>query len=622
MISKRLISSAAVLALASCAPSPAPEKETSEKAVKAASVEAVNTDTASAEVAHSANLLAQALFDEIFEEQVARSPESLTYLGRKDRYGEWDDASEQAQLQEQSLIREQLKRLTMLDTEKLDDTTKLNYQLLKKSLEDELEYFQWRHHDYPVNQMFGVHSEIPSLLISAHRIDDEADAVAYISRLNGVPKKIDQLIDGLKKRAEQGVVAPAFVFPFVIDDSRNVISGAPFNKDGEDSPLWADFKRKTAELEGKQALEQAAEKALLESFGPAYEKLISYLGELEKQAEGNYGAWKLPQGDAYYRAMLAQMTTTSMSAADIHQLGVDNVLRIHEEIHAIMKQVDFKGNMQEFFTFMREDPRFYYSNDQQGRDAYLKQTQAYIDGMQAALPNLFITLPKAGLEVKPVEAFREKSAGKAFYQGPSEDGKRPGMYYVNLYEMKDMPSYQMEALAYHEALPGHHMQIAINQEIEGAPKFRRYGYSYTAYIEGWGLYSEKVPKAFGFYSDPYSDFGRLAMELWRAARLVVDTGLHYKKWSREQAVDYLVQNTPNTPRDCKRAIERYMVMPGQATSYYIGMTSILKLRAEAEQRLGDKYDIREFHEQILAHGSLPLDVLEQRIETWILSKNS
>jgi uncharacterized protein (DUF885 family) len=239
-----------------------------------------------------------------------------------------------------------------------------------------------------------------------------------------------------------------------------------------------------------------------------------------------------------------------------------------------------------------------------------------IDTMREALPNVFNTFPQADMVVKAVEPFREKAAGKAFYQRPAPDGSRPGVYYANLYRMQDMPLYQMEALAYHEGIPGHHMQLAISQELTGIPKFRKYG-GFTAYTEGWGLYSKFLPKEMGFYEDPYSDFGRLAMELWRAARLVVDTGLHEKKWTREDAINYLLENTPNPEGDCRKAIERYIVMPGQATAYKIGMIKILELREDAKARLGDAFDIRDFHDVVLKDGPVPLQILEENVEVWI-----
>ena len=285
-------------------------------------------------------------------------------------------------------------------------------------------------------------------------------------------------------------------------------------------------------------------------------------------------------------------------------------------MRVIMNKVGFKGNLTEFFAFMRHDPQFYYAGDDAGRQRYLTEATDLINTMKGELDQLFITKPKADLKVKKVEAFREKSAGKAFYQQPAPDGSRPGIYYANLYDMEAMPTYQMEALAYHEGIPGHHMQIALKQELEGIPKFRKFG-GYTAYSEGWGLYSEMIPKEIGFYQDPYSDFGRLAMELWRACRLVVDTGIHNKKWTRAQGLAYYVDNTPNAESDAVKMVERHVVMPSQATAYKIGMLKIVQLRAKAKQQLGDKFDIREFHDVVLTNGAVPLNVLEDMVNDYI-----
>ena len=266
-------------------------------------------------------------------------------------------------------------------------------------------------------------------------------------------------------------------------------------------------------------------------------------------------------------------------------------------------------------------PEFYYENTDEGRAAYLKEATAIIDDMRENLPSAFNTFPKADLIVKRVEPFREKSAGKAFYQRPAIDGSRPGTYYANLYNMADMPIYQMEALAFHEGIPGHHMQLAIAQELENVPQFRKFS-RFTAYTEGWGLYSEFLPKEMGYYKDPYSDFGRLAMELWRAARLVVDTGLHHKKWTRQEAIDYLMQNTPNPEGDCRKAIDRYIVMPGQATAYKIGMLKILEVRESAKSGMGDAFNLGDFHDVVLASGPVPLSILEERINAWVESSQS
>jgi uncharacterized protein (DUF885 family) len=337
------------------------------------------------------------------------------------------------------------------------------------------------------------------------------------------------------------------------------------------------------------------------------------------QSDTRDGAWKLPDGDAFYNRALARTTTTDMDAETIHNLGLAEVERIHGEMRDIMRDVNFDGDLQAFFEFTRVDSQFYYPDTPEGKERYLSEATAWIDDMKARLDTLFLVKPQADLVVKAVEPFREKSAGKAFYQRPAPDGSRPGTYYANLYTMEAMPIYQMEALAYHEGIPGHHMQIAIAQELQGIPKFRRFG-GYTAYTEGWGLYAELIPKEIGLYDNPYSDFGRLAMELWRACRLVVDTGIHAKKWTREEAIDYLKLNTPNPESDIVKAIERYIVMPSQATAYKVGMLKILELRERAKQVLGEKFDIREFHDAVLKQGPLPLTVLEGQVDIWIAKK--
>lgn len=327
----------------------------------------------------------------------------------------------------------------------------------------------------------------------------------------------------------------------------------------------------------------------------------------------------MPDGDKWYQNRLNWFTTTDLTADEVHQIGLENVERIHTAMRDIMKKVEFEGTLQEFFVFMREDEQFYLPATEAGRQQYLDDATKAIDDMREALPDYFGILPKAPMVVKRVEAFREQSAGKAFYQSPAQDGSRPGTYYANLYDMSAMPTYQLEALAYHEGIPGHHMQRAIAQELEGVPQFQKF-LSFTAYTEGWGLYSEELAKDMGFYQDPYSDFGRLAMELWRACRLVVDTGIHAKKWSREEAVTYLVENTPNPEYDAQKAIERYIAMPGQATAYMIGKLKIMELREKAMTELGDNFDWAGFHDEVLKHGPVPLSILEENINNWIASK--
>ena len=471
--------------------------------------------------------------------------------------------------------------------------------------------------------MFGVHSQIPALLINQHSIKDTKQAYDYIARVKNSKVLLEQLIDQLEIRANKGIIAPKFVFGHVIRDSKNLTVGAPFDN-GADSTLYADFTSKIDKLDitdtEKQALTAKLSSALTTEFKAGYQALVSYLVELEKKADTTDGAWKFPNGDKFYNNALKRTTTTNLTADEIHKIGLDEVARIHDEMRVIMKKVNYKGTLSEFFQFMRHDPQFYYAGDDAGRERYLTEATALINTMKGELDQLFITKPKADLKVKKVEAFREKSAGKAFYQQPAPDGSRPGIYYANLYDMEAMPTYQMEALAYHEGIPGHHMQIALKQELEGIPKFRKFG-GYTAYSEGWGLYSEMIPKEIGFYQDPYSDFGRLAMELWRACRLVVDTGIHNKKWNLAQGIEYYVSNTPNAKSDAIKMVERHVVMPSQATAYKIGMLKIVELRTKAKQQLGDKFDIREFHDVVLTNGAVPLNVLEDMVNDYIVDKS-
>ena len=574
-----------------------------------------------------------AFFERIFEDSAARYPELLTSLGRKDRADEWNDLSEAFANESIEITKKQLIELQSFDRDKLDQATVLSYDLLVKSMKEQIADTKWRLYNYPINQMFGRHSSVVSLLINQHRIDNVKDAQNYIARLNGVPKLFEQLIANIEARTAANIIPPKFVFPHVIRDGNNIIKGAPFD-DGEPSALLADFTKKLNALSNKNnnknnneedspltdakkaSLIDAATSALTHSVKPAYQKLVAHLTELETKATTDDGVWKWKDGDAFYNIALKRTTTTDLSSDQIHKIGLKEVERIHNEMRVIKDKVNFDGDLKAFMQFMRDDDQFYYSNTDEGKARYLNEATTLINDMKLKLDEMFITKPKADLNVKAVEAFREQSAGKAFYQRPSEDGTRPGLYYANLYDMKAMPTYQMEALAYHEGIPGHHMQLAIQQELQDIPKFRKFG-GYTAYIEGWGLYSEYLPKEFGAYQDPYSDFGRLAMELWRACRLVVDTGIHSKRWTREKGIAYYTDNTPNAVSDGIKMVERHIVMPSQATAYKIGMLKILELRADAKIKLGDKFNIREYHDQILKYGPLPLNVLEAKVDDWV-----
>lgn len=578
----------------------------------------------SAEDIKAESAKANAYFEKTFQEEVDESPMLQTQLGIKKDYGSWDDMSSQAEAEDLEQAKQRLNYLKdSINVKALDEATALSYKLAKQSLEHEIEDYSYRLYNYPINQMHGAHAEIPAFLINMHRVDNVEDAQAYISRLKGLKQVFLDIAEGLGTRETNGIIPPKFVFDKVIDDTRNLLKGRPFEKSNELSTLMNDFKSKVDALEideeEKQKLIAEAEVALTNEVQEAFSHLLTVLEDQRQRATTDDGVWKFPKGDKFYNLALKRTTTTDLTAEEIHQIGLDEVARIHGEMEAIKEQVGFEGTLQDFFKFMREDEQFYYDDTQEGKEAYKEKATNLIEVMKGELDKLFLTKPEADIVAKAVEPFREKSAGKAFYQQPALDGSRPGTYYMNLYDMKAMPTYQMEALAYHEGIPGHHMQIAISQELEDIPKFRKFSF-YTAYVEGWALYSELIPKEIGFYEDPYSDFGRLAMELWRSCRLVVDTGIHAKKWTREEGIEYYKTNTPNAESDCVKMVERHIVMPSQATAYKIGMNKIVELREEAKKTLGDKFDIKEFHDVVLVNGALPLNVLEDLVDDWVASK--
>lgn len=562
-----------------------------------------------------------AFLDREFKEELKFSPMMQTQLGMKTNYGRWDDFSSEKYTKELNRAKERLSYLNdSVEVAALSENAALSYKLYKQKMEEIVEDYKFRFYNYPVNQMFGVQAELPAFLINFHRIDSVPDAEAYISRLERIPAVMDDVIEGLKIRESNGIMPPQFVFEHVLNVSKNLIKGKPFERSTEENALLTDFRGKVEALEispeKRSELMQEVQTALVDSVQPAYKDLITFLEDQRQRATSEHGVWKFPKGEEFYKEALEKYTTTDLTAEQIHQFGLSEVARIHKEMQKIMEEVGFEGSLQDFFEFMRTDEQFYYENTREGREKYLAEATATIETMKGELDELFLTRPEANIKVKAVEPFREKSAGKAFYTPPALDGSRPGIYYANLYDMEAMPTYQLEALAYHEGIPGHHMQIGIAQELDSLPMFRKLGY-YPAYVEGWGLYSEKLPKEIGYYKDPYSDFGRLAMELWRAIRLVVDTGIHAKEWTREEAIEYYTTNSPNAESDAIKMVERHIVMPGQATAYKIGMNKILELREYAKKELDEDFDIRKFHDVVLTHGPLPLNVLEELVYEWV-----
>jgi uncharacterized protein (DUF885 family) len=566
-----------------------------------------------------------AFLDAAFEESIATSPETLTSLGRKELYNRLGDYTDAQAQRQRALADTQLARMKgEFDLEKLSPAGQLSYRLFENRVVRGREAFQWRRHGFPISTNGSPAGSIPVFLINQHRIDSVADAEAYVSRLREVERVMSEVSANVRQQAAMGIVPPKFVFQPVRADARKVITGAPFDN-GPDSTVLADFTKKvnalTAPPEEKQRLIASAREALSGPFRRGYQTMFAALDAIEPKATGNNGAWSLPQGAQFYEHRLRSSTTTDMSADQIHQLGVDQVKRIHGEMERIKNQVGFKGTLQQFFAHINNGSQFKYPNTDAGRQQYLADARAFIDKVMAAAPRYFRRLPKAPLEVRAVEKWREETASVAFYNQPSPDGSRPGIYYVNLADMNQVLKPQTEAISYHEGAPGHHFQIALAQELPNVPKFRRFG-GYGAYSEGWGLYSEGLGKEMGFYEDPISEFGMLSTQIWRAIRLVVDTGLHSKRWSREQAIDYFAKNGLLSARDAKKEVERYINNPGQATSYMVGQIRILDLRRRAERELGNRFDLRDFHATVLENGALPLDLLEEQVEAYIASKKS
>jgi uncharacterized protein (DUF885 family)/N-acyl-D-aspartate/D-glutamate deacylase len=565
---------------------------------------------------------AEALFESIYQDRLARSPIDQAFEGIRDQQDKWDNYSDTYRSESYRLDKAHLQTLQALNPRLLSEANQLSLRLYQQELEGAIEEFKWRHHRYPISHMTGIHTGVATVLIRLHQIETAEDANDYVKRLRGVTELFDQLIDGLQERAAMGIVAPSFVYQQAVESSQGIISGRPFESNGStDNPLMADFSRKLEKLDiaadQKQQLLFAAQQALLESVGPAYRKLIAVLNDLHSRAEVEGGAWSLPQGQAFYRHALRQTTTTELDATAIHRLGLSEVERIHGEMRALIKQAGYPGGLSDFFAHMQAEPTQFFPQTAQGKQAYIDEAERVISEMKARLPEVFSVLPKADIVVKPVEPFREKaSIGSAYYQPASPDGSRPGVFYINTYDMSAMPKYALPTFAYHEGIPGHHMQVSIAQELDSVPQFRRAA-SYVAYAEGWGLYAELLPKEMGLYTDFYTDFGRLSAELWRACRLVVDTGLHDKRWPREKAINYLMDNSPTDRGKANKAVERYLVLPSQATAYQIGLLKILELRQRAKEKLGDQFDIREFHDVVLKNGALPLNILEEMVNRWI-----
>lgn len=569
-----------------------------------------------------------AWFAEKWEEQLDFRPAQRTMLGMPS--GEIRDMSLAGDERFLSWRRESVAEMReSFDYELLTDEGKASWDIFVYQWEQAEAANEYPLHAYVFDQMSAVHASFPQLLIAMHRVNDPEDMENYVNRIEESARGLRQLIERSKHAATQGIRPPAFSFGFVIDEAERIIGGTPLDDGPEDNAVWADANTKIDALleEGRvdperaDAFRREVRAALMGPWQDAYRELIAWQEEDRVHATAEaQGAWSLPDGEAYYEERLANWTTTDLTAKNIHEIGLAEVARLRAEMEAIKKEVGFEGSLLEFFAELRDNKdnrTYYYPDTDEGRQAYLNDAAAAIDRIEGALPDYFGLLPQADLVVKRVEPFREQPGAPQHYNPVTPDGSRPGVYYVHLSDMASMPKSDLEVIAYHEGLPGHHMQLAIAQELEDIPTFRTQAF-FGSYIEGWGLYAETVAHEMpGTFQDPYSRFGRLNSEIWRAVRLVVDTGLHSEGWSEDQAVEYALQNTPEPEGRARSEVRRYLVWPGQATSYKVGMLRIQELRQTAEAALGDDFDIRGFHDTILGGGALPLTILEKRVDQWI-----
>jgi len=568
-------------------------------------------------------------FNRVFIQYIWDKPEMLTGMGILEQFGmkghnaKWDDDTEAASDKDYRFLLDVMATLDEYDETKLTEAEILSVKVLKELLGHPEDDRRYRYHDYPVNQLFGLQNSIPRFLDTFHQVNSSEDAEHYISRLSKIGVKMEQNMEGLLIRENMGIVPPTFVIDKSVEIMKEFVA-QPI----EENVLYASFKGK---LEKADEIAEADRTAFLASATtqienvvyPAYQEYIDYFSGLRAKSNGDAGVWKLPEGKAYYNYLLRQHTTTDMTADEIHAIGVAEVKRIQTEMLEIFAAEGYDSSLgvKALFDELAEEERFYYPDTDSGRAQILEDYATIIDEIEAGISSAFNIKPKADIVVKRVPEFSEETAPGAYYNHPSRDGSRPGTFYANLFDIKATPKYGMRTLAYHEGVPGHHFQIAIQTELQGIPEFRK-EFGFTSYSEGWGLYAERLAWEMGFQTNPYDNLGRLQGELFRAVRLVVDTGIHAKRWTREQAIDYMLANTGTAESDVISEIERYIVMPGQATAYKVGMMELLRLRDEAQEALGDKFDIRDFHDVILKDGALPLTALRELVMKYIAEKQA
>jgi len=567
-------------------------------------------------------------YEKIFAEVLFDHPELLSALGLVEQFGitshngKLDDESPAQQQREFDRFKKDLTQLRQYPIDRQSQSQRLSTHVLEWFLERQVEGEKYQWHTYPVNQLFGVQNQFPSFMANTHRLLNRKDCEYYLARLDALPKKFEQLLQNLKVREEKQILPPRFVVEEVLKEMIDFIG-----KPASENILATSFKSRAANIDKLTEQQRAdfqarVETAVAGKVYPAYQKLIDYFRELLPKTTTDDGVWKLPDGDNYYAYRLRENTTTKLKPDEVHELGLQEVARIEGEMRAILDANGFAGQpIGQTMDKLGKDPRFLFSNDDKGRaDALAQYRQLITQAADRSSKELFLTVPRAKIEVRRVPEFKEATAPGAYYDTPAMDGSRPGIFFANLRDMNEVPKWSMPTLAYHEGVPGHHWQISTAEELKGLPQFRKV-LPFTAYIEGWALYCEWLAKQVGWYDrDPFGDLGRLRDELFRAVRLVVDTGIHAKRWTREEAIAYMRDKTGIGEKEVRSEIERYIVMPGQACAYKVGMLKIQELRARAEKELGEKFDQREFHDAVLKNGALPLEILEEQVNKYIRQK--
>ena len=548
--------------------------------------------------------------------QLTQYPEFASRLGDRRNNDQWTDISLAAYKRRHAEQSEFLRRLRAIDSSRLSAADQLNYDLYRRDLENDLDSYQYKNYLMPMSQRGGVQSlESTAETVRLATVQDYEDWLVRMSRIESV---IEQTMELQEEGRKTGYMPPKILMERIPDQISSQLT-----EDPENSPYFIAFAEMPDAIsaEDQARIRQTAKELIDESIVPAYRRFSRYFDETYLPASrDSIGASSLPDGEAFYEYRVRSFTTTQMTPDEVHRLGLTEVKRIRDEMQLIIDELEFDGNFNDFLNFLRTDSQFYYDTPEELFDGYL----AVAKRIDPELVKLFGKLPRMPYGLRPIPDNIAPDTTTAYYNRPAADGSRPGYYYVNLYRPEVRPKYEMEVLSVHEAVPGHHLQIALQMELEDMPDFRKYS-GFTAFTEGWGLYSESLGYEIGLYKDPYSKFGALTYDMWRAVRLVVDTGMHYKGWTRQQAIDFFKDNAAKTEADIVNEIDRYISWPGQALAYKIGQLKMLELRHKAEQALGDNFDIKAFHDELLGGGALPMQILETRMNRWLaeeLAKNN